>query len=362
LSYIVNIATAVPRFRHQQKQITSFFVNASKDENTRRKLEYISKKSGIDTRYSIINDFSSKENDSVLFHKTEDSEKIPSLTQRMDLYKEHALPLALEAINKIKNIGKQKKAITHIITVSCTGLFAPGLDIELIQELNLRPNIQRSSINFMGCNAAILALKNADAICNSTPHALVLIVCVELCTIHFQNNSTDDFILSNTLFGDGAAAVLVSSKPNEEVDSKNIHITSFDSLIISKGKQDMAWRLSETGFIMNLTSYVSELINGNMKEFLKDISLDKTTIDFWAVHPGGKKIVDGFAEAVDLKNSQLQSAYDVLEHYGNMSSPTILFVLKDVIESNVNAQKGQTIFSAAFGPGLSIETMQLQYV
>ena len=362
MSYIVTIETAVPRFCHEQKEITSFFVHSSKDESTKRKLEYISKKSGINTRYSIINDFSSKENNTVLFHKTNDSERISSLTQRMELYKENALPLALEAIHKIKNIENHKKAITHIITVSCTGLFAPGLDIELIEQLNLKPNIQRSSVNFMGCNAAILALKNADAICKSTPNALVLIVCVELCTIHFQNNSTDDFILSNTLFGDGAAAVLVSSNPDEEADSKNIQITSFDSLIISKGKNDMAWRLSETGFIMNLTSYVSELINGNIKEFLKDISLDKTTVDHWAIHPGGKKIVDSFAEALNLTTSQLQSAYDVLENYGNMSSPTILFVLKQVIERNVNAQKGETIFAAAFGPGLSIETMQLQYV
>ena len=174
-----------------------------------------------------------------------------------------------------------------------------------------------------------------------------------------QNNNTDDFILANTLFGDGAAAVIISSNaPKKDA----IKIKSFNSLIIHKGKNDMAWQLSETGFIMNLTSYVSELINGSIKEFLNSISLKKESIDYWAIHPGGKKILDDFSDALDIDKSLLHQSYEVLKNYGNMSSPTILFVLKQVIENNSNAKSGETIFTAAFGPGLSIETMQLEYV
>ena len=124
----------------------------------------------------------------------------------------------------------------------------------------------------------------------------------------------------------------------------------------------MAWQITEKGFIMNLSSYVSELINGSLKEFLQSISLDKRSIDHWAIHPGGKKILDDFSETLGLDKKVLQHSYDVLRKYGNMSSATVLFVLKQVIESNNNSKKDETIFSAAFGPGLSIETMQLQYV
>src|SRR6185437_7951648 len=122
---------------------------------------------------------------------------------------------SIKAVEKIQNFHSIKKTITHIITVTCTGLFAPGLDIELIRYLGLNTNIERSSINFMGCNAAILALKNADYICKSNPNATVLIVCTELCTLHFQKKYNDDYLLSNMLFGDGCAAVLVTAQPKE---------------------------------------------------------------------------------------------------------------------------------------------------
>jgi predicted naringenin-chalcone synthase len=214
----------------------------------------------------------------------------------------------------------------------------------------------------MGCNAAILALNSADSICNSIPKSKVLIVCLELCSIHFQKNYTDDYILSSALFGDGCAAVLVESNKSELPYYEGLKIKSFNSLLIHKGSQEMAWQITEKGFIMNLSSYVSELINGSLKEFLQSISLDKRLIDHWAIHPGGKKILDDFSETLGLDKKVLQHSYDVLRKYGNMSSATVLFVLKQVIESNITSKKDETIFSAAFGPGLSIETMQLQYV
>jgi predicted naringenin-chalcone synthase len=356
LSYLIAIETAVPDYCHEQEDICSFFVKATNNVTTQRKLQFLSEKSGISRRYSVLNDFNTAEENPVLFNSSLPS---PLLTERMFIYRKHGLNLALKAILNIDQFSILKDSISHIITVTCTGLFAPGLDIDLIRELHLAPSVQRSSINFMGCNAAILALNAANNICNTSPNAKVLIVCVELCTIHFQNNDTDDFILANTLFADGAAAVIIGSQPLEQ---KKVKIQSFNSLLIDKGKNDMAWNISETGFIMNLTSYVSALISGNMQEFLKGINLKKESIDYWVIHPGGKKIIDDFALALELKNNELQASYDVLSKYGNMSSPTVLFVLKQIIESSGNAPMGSKLFAAAFGPGLSIETMQLQYV
>jgi len=362
LSYIKAIETSVPENCHQQSAITSFYENSTNDLGIRRKIRAIASKAEIDTRYSVLADFSRIPDDFTFFAKNSSLEPEPNLTQRMACFKNEAFKLAIETIKKIKNIEETKSSITHVITVTCTGLFTPGLDVEIIKEFDLKPSTQRSSINFMGCNAAIMALNYANVICNSTPKSKVLIVCVELCTIHFQKNYSDDYILSTSLFGDGCAVVLVESDDSAMNIYKGLKIKEFNSLIIHKGRNEMAWQITEKGFIMNLTSYVSELINGSLEEFLTNISLNKKDVNYWAIHPGGKKILDDFSETLGLEKSVLKQSYDVLKKYGNMSSATVLFVLKKVIEDNININKGETIFSAAFGPGLSVETMQLQYV
>ncbi len=335
-------------------------MNSTNDEIFKRKIKIVAGKTGISKRYSVLKDFDGESADFELFSKTSSVE--PGLTERMKLYKKNATQLSLAAIQKIDNIETLKKEITHIITVTCTGLFAPGLDIELIRELDLNPETERSSINFMGCNAAIIALKSADSICRSLPNANVLIVCTELCTIHFQKKFNDDYILSNLIFGDGAAAVMMTSQPKQTHNLKRVQVNRFNSMILHNGYRDMAWQLSETGFIMNLTSYVPGLIKENILPMLDKIGLIPSQIEHWAIHPGGKKIVDDFAAALSLNKSLLTETYDVLKNYGNMSSPTVLFVLKKVLEKAESAKVGERLFAAAFGPGLSIETMQLQYV
>ncbi|MBC7412053.1 MAG: type III polyketide synthase [Bacteroidia bacterium] len=362
MSYIAAITIAVPKYKHAQADNALFYSNTTTDENIKRKIKIVSNKSGIDTRYSVLPDYSKTNvNDFLFYPKNTALTPAPTLTQRMAVYKTEALQLALTAVHKIENFNNYKHNITHIITVTCTGLFAPGLDIELIQALNLKPTTQRSSINFMGCNAAILALNNANSICNSTPNANVLVVCVELCTLHFQTEYTDDYIVSNTLFSDGCAATLVCTQPPALPYIQGLQLEEFNSLIISAGKNEMAWQLSERGFIMNLTSYVSALINGEMQTLMNTLNINPTSIAYWAIHPGGKKIIDDFVTVLGLTPTHLQASYNVLREYGNMSSPTVLFVLKHIIENNTIA-KNEIIFTAAFGPGLSIETLQLRYV
>lgn len=361
LSYITAIETAVPDHCFSQETLMSFYIKSTDDLMSKRKIRIVAGKTGIDKRYSVIPDFDKGPEEYSFFNQKETLLTEPGLTQRMQLYQQNATKLSKKAIEKINNFEKIKDSITHLITVTCTGLFAPGLDIELIRDLKLKTSTQRSSINFMGCNAAIIALKNADAICRSQPDANVLIVCTELCTIHFQKKYNDDYILSNLLFGDGAAAVMVSSKPSDTYNA-GIQIDNFNSLIVQNGYSDMAWQLSETGFIMNLTSYVADLIKENIKPMLKSIRLNPEDIKHWAIHPGGKRIVDDFVAALELDKCKLAPTYYVLRNYGNMSSPTVLFVLKEVLEKVKPEHKGSKAFAAAFGPGLSIETMQLQYV
>jgi predicted naringenin-chalcone synthase/4-hydroxybenzoate polyprenyltransferase len=361
LSYLAAIETAVPDYAYSQESLTAFYLKSTDDLTHKRKIRIVAGKTGIDTRYSVIADFDKEPEEYEFFNKTSTLLPEPSLTQRMQLYQQHATSLSKKAIEKIKGFENIKKDITHLITVTCTGLFAPGLDVELMRELDLNPRIQRSSVNFMGCNAAIIALKNADAICRSEPDAKVLIVCTELCTIHFQKQYNDDYLLSNLIFGDGAASVLVTSKPSGGY-LHEVKIDAFNSMILHNGYSDMAWRLSETGFIMNLSSYVPDLIRQNIKPMLKSVGLKPEDYKHWAVHPGGKRIVDDFVAALELDKCFLAPTYNVLKNYGNMSSPTVLFVLKEVLEKAKPENRGNKLFAAAFGPGLSIETMQMQYV
>jgi len=358
LSKLVSIGTAVPAYRHQQKDILDFMQRVyALNDNDKRKLRFLYRQGGIDTRYSVIPDYSLPATAWQFYSPTESLEPFPRLEQRMKWFQREAAPLSLQAIKKCLEKTPDKK-ITHLITVSCTGMSAPGLDLELLELLQLPATTFRTSVNFMGCYAAIQALKIADAFCRVDKEANVLIVCTELCTLHFQKENTVDNITSSMLFSDGSAAVLVSGDENQE----GLKIDNFYSLVAVKGKQDMAWELSSKGFRMTLSSYVADMIEENFDELVQSAlaaaGLKKDSITHWCIHPGGKKILEAVHKSLDFTNGQLQPCYDILKDYGNMSSPTVLFVL-DKIMNELNNQDSNKIFSAAFGPGLTMETLIL---
>jgi predicted naringenin-chalcone synthase len=355
LSKIISIGTAVPAYCHQQIDILEFMQRVyANSEAEKRKLRYLYQQSGISQRYSVIPDYSRQVQDWKFYPQTENLEPFPSLEQRMAVYNKQSPLLSIDAIRDcLRDVGHHHE-ITHLITVSCTGMSAPGLDLQVMELMELEKNIFRTSINFMGCYAAIHALKLADALCVAKPGAQVLIVCTELCTLHFQQDPTIDNITSSLLFGDGSAAVLVCA---DDSDKKGISISGFHSEVISKGKRDMAWELSSSGFLMTLSGYVPELIEEDFLEVvarsLKNSNLQLKDIDSWCIHPGGKRILEAIERSLGLSKEQLASSYQVLNQYGNMSSATILFVLKELLYSR---QGGKNIFASAFGPGLTMET------
>ncbi len=364
MSYLLCIETANPAHLHQQHELEAFY-NAPlqvNDSAIQRKIGAVARKSGIQQRYSVLSDFGGKNNDQHFFYSEQPQNKLPGLTERMLIFREEALKLSLKAVHAIKNFEKIRDKVTHIITVTCTGLFAPGLDIELARELGLKRTVQRSSINFMGCNAALLALKQASHITRSEPGSLVLVVCTELCTIHFQRDYSDDYILSNMLFADGSAAALVG-KPSAALSLyyRPLYMGQFHSLLLHEGHKHMAWSLSEKGFIMNLSAYVSGLLNTSFHEVLDENGIRREEIKHWAIHPGGKKILDDFCTSMTLSKHELASSYHVLRNFGNMSSATILFVLKQLSSDNT-VISGEQIYTAAFGPGLSVESAIMHYV
>jgi predicted naringenin-chalcone synthase len=354
LSKIVSIGTAVPAYCHQQMDILEFMQNVyAASDIEKRKLRFLYQQSGIQQRYSVIPDYSRNIYDWKFYPQTENLEPFPSLEQRMSVYNKKAPLLSIDAIRDCLHDVATHDEVSHLITVSCTGMSAPGLDLQVMELMELQKNIFRTSINFMGCYAAIHALKLANALCIAEPKAKVLIVCTELCTLHFQKEATADNITSSLLFADGAAAVLVCGDDTKE----GLYISGFYSEVIPKGKRDMAWELSSSGFLMTLSGYVPELIEEDFQALvnhsLKNSNWELDNIDEWCIHPGGKKILEAVEHSIGLSKEKLKSSYNVLNGFGNMSSATILFVLKEIMQ---RSQKGKNIFASAFGPGLTVET------
>ncbi len=356
-SYITAIGTANPPTRIAQAQISQFMAKAlDMDAVAERRLRMIYKATAIDFRHSVIEDYN-KFADFSFFPDNAFLEPFPTTAQRMKLYEKHAINLAIESCHQCLPNKALIPQITHLITVSCTGMYAPGLDIELIEKLGLSPHTQRIAINFMGCYAAFNALKVADAICRANPVSKVLIVDVELCTIHFQKENTDDHLLANAIFADGAAAILVESERN---NSKAISLEAFHCDLATEGKQDMAWFVRDFGFEMKLSSYVPHLLESKMNELtdrlLQKINLKFEEIDCFAIHPGGRKILETAEKCLKISAEQNKYAYEILRNFGNMSSATVPFVLKNIWDNFQPSKKESHILSMAFGPGLTVES------
>lgn len=369
MSKILSIGTANPPHRHEQSEILNFMqmVYAFGDVD-KRKLRFLYNNSGIKTRYSAIPDYSLALPGWEFFPKGENLEPFPSIELRMKWYDQHAAPVSIKAILNCLEGYATPDQVTHLITVSCTGMSAPGLDLQIMEQMDLPKTIYRTSVNFMGCYAAIHALKMANDICTASPAAKVMIVCTELCTLHFQRDSGIDSVASSLLFGDGSAAVLVTSDQNTE---HGLHLDHFYSEVIPRGKKDMTWEISSRGFLMTLSGYIPELIEQDFEPLvnraLAGTGVKPEEINDWCIHPGGKRILEAVGKCLELSKDKLRYSYQTMENFGNMSSPTILFVLKEIFHKlRAQTADGATkttrpVFGAAFGPGLTMETFVASY-
>ncbi len=362
MSYITAIGTANPPFKFSQHQLAGFMVkamNLSPVEAEELRLLY--RASGIGARYSVISDYGSQQDQS-FYPNTIDLEPFPSTKDRLQLFREHALTLSKQAAHRcLEQVSEvATDGLTHLIVVSCTGMFAPGLDIDLVHQLKLKSTIQRTNITFMGCYAAFNALRVADSFCHRDSNAKVLIVCTELCSLHFQKENTLDNKLANALFGDGAAAVLVEATPSKAVHLK---IGNFFCDLAPEAQGEMAWEIGDYGFQMRLSSYVPMAIKKGIKKLTCSLlaanKISLADVDYFAIHPGGKKILEAIEEELGLEKGKNRFAYTIMKDYGNMSSPTVLFVLQQIFEQLTHLDHNKKILSFGFGPGLTLESLIL---
>jgi len=362
MSYITAIGTSNPPHQFKQSQIAEFMVKAMQlSGQEAEQLKVLYRATGIETRYTVLEDYGNTKQFS-FFSNSENFEPFPTTQSRMELYRESAVAIskhaALNCFNKIPHFNN--KEITHLIVASCTGMFAPGLDIALVDGLQLNTTVHRTCINFMGCYAAFNAIRVADSFCAKDANAKVLIVCTELCSIHFQKENTEDNKLANALFADGAASLLIESKPREGV---NLKIGRSFCDIAPHGSDDMAWSIGDFGFEMKLSSYVPEVIQQGIKKLTASLlsanQLKSSDIDYYAIHPGGKKILEAIEHELGMNKSDNQYAYAIMKKYGNMSSPTVIFVLQEIWNSLTSRDHDKKILSFGFGPGLTLESLIL---
>ncbi|MEO6903207.1 MAG: type III polyketide synthase [Bacteroidia bacterium] len=364
MSFILNITTAVPEYKMEKEDLVECYANAvvtSTPERFKQKLSFLNRKTKINTRYSCIPDFKGSEQE--LFLNGNYNQPVE---KRMEIYRKKVIPLASKVIDKLLAESEiEAKEITHLITVSCTGLFAPGLEFLIAEKYGIQ-NIEKTGINFLGCYAAIKGIKHAHYIAQTDPNACILIVCVELCSLHFYPSEKDEDIISNLLFADGAAAVLMCGNKSKLAENKKmLEIDTIGSTFIPNTADFMKWELSSSAFKMHLSADVVKAIKENIYSVIHTfLGGDQLQTDYWAVHPGGVKIVEAVQQSLNLTEENVEDSLAILNQYGNMSSPTILFILKNIFDKIKKSEKikSEKVVACAFGPGLNVELLSLKSV
>lgn len=350
------IGTAVPPSVRQADLIEPAEELGCRSDGERAFLRRVFTRSGVSYRGSVLaKDAADARAQMREFYPARQNETDlgPTTGQRMLVYAREAPPLLERAARSaIDNAAVNPDTITHLITVSCTGFFAPGLDVEMIRRLRLRPDVRRTHIGFMGCHAAFNALGEARAIVAADPAAVVLVCCVELCTLHFAYGWSMEKVVANALFADGAAAAVIGEASG---DRGHWLLKQTASALLPDTLSAMTWKIADHGFEMTLSAELPAIVQSNLHAWCNEW-LDLAAIKSWAVHPGGPKVLTAVEAALHLDPAALGSSRAILAEHGNMSSTTILFILDRM------AREGASSPCAAlgFGPGLMMEGMLLE--
>lgn len=363
---ILGLATALPSHRTEQPEAARFasLLSGYDDEEAKR-ASVLYRRSGVRRRHFAVLDVNPVGGEhphdlQQLFQATSSGHPAaqhgPTTADRMAFYAQRAAPLAEEAArHALDDAGLPMAAITHLVTVSCTGFIAPGVDIALIGRLGLSANVERTHIGFMGCQGALNGLRVATSLVRSSPAAHVLLCAVELCGLHFQYSGEPDAVVANSLFADGAAAAVLGPANG----GARWRVTGHGAGLIPDTLDAMTWTIGNHGFTMTLSpqvpSHIEQHLSPWIEAWLHRHQLTIADVGSWAIHPGGARIVSAVERALGLDASAGRCARAVLAEHGNMSSPTVLFVLKRLID----ARAPRPCVAIAFGPGLSVEAALL---
>jgi predicted naringenin-chalcone synthase len=368
---VLALGTAVPPYQIDQAALGHWMADVLSDQpKLGRWLDQLYAKSGVETRYSCLPE---AENPTAAspFSPHHTREVAPTTAARMAIYEREAVQVGVAAAQDAlrdyaEAVGCDEREagarITHLVAVSCTGFFAPGIDQAIARHLGLRPTVERTIVGFMGCAAAFNALRLAASAVKADPEARVLVVCVELCSLHIQPGANRTDLVVASLFADGAGACIVGAAGDDLHDQ--FVVEQLYTALEPDSTGDMVWQIGDYGFGLELSALIPRRLEAAAPAALAHLVHDPDTLDFWAIHPGGRAIVDRLEAVFGLRPEQIAPSRDVLRRYGNMSSPTILFVLRAWREQFRAAQLTEAAqgVAMAFGPGLVIEMAKLQYV
>ncbi|MBP2411370.1 putative naringenin-chalcone synthase [Arthrobacter stackebrandtii] len=324
----------------------------------------------IDTRHTAVAemDVDFRGTDPVFYDGATGLLLNPTTKERNDLFAREASELFIEAAARALAAcdGVSPADVTHVVTVSCTGFFNPGPDYKIVRALGLSPSVQRYHLGFMGCYAAFPALRAAKAFCEADPDAVVLVVSVELCSLHVRTSNNPDTIMGSSLFADGAAAAVVTARELPDGGGHGsramLELDLFETVLTPQGEDSMAWNIGDHGFEMVLDSYVPKIIDEHIVGALAPLlarsplaAVPYPDIQHWAIHPGGRSILDKVQAKLGLSDTQLEPSRETLRRFGNMSSATVMFVLRHILDQPAENAR-ESICAMAFGPGLTVET------
>ena len=355
-AHILGIGTAVPTTVLPQSAVRDLFLAQPGVERlTARLIGAAFDQSAIDTRHTVLSELGGQGREPSAFIDVDSRELLSPLTgTRNDVYRSEAPPLFARAAREaLERADVEASAITHVVTASCTGFFAPGPDYRLVRDLGLPSTVERDHLGFVGCAAAFPALRQAARICAAEPAAVVLVVCGEICSIHLRASSDPEQIVASAVFADGAAAAVVSAAPR--ADAPSLALEGFATALTEDGEDDMRWIIGDHGFEMTLTAEVPRIVGREVRDALAPVLARAGHVDRWIVHPGGRSILDRFEAALDLPGDALDLSRDVLRNYGNMSSATVLFILARLLD-DPDLVDGSRAIGVAFGPGLTVES------
>ncbi|WP_047495914.1 type III polyketide synthase [Terriglobus sp. TAA 43] len=350
-AYIQRVATAVPD-HNVHHAFVSFAGEALRESREQALFKRMAERSGIDSRYSVLSVQAREHTDDVSAYEWYRERAFPSTAERMQLFEQSAPILLRRALDNLNLTSSERQSIKHVIVTCCTGHYAPGLDFTVIEHLGLDCEASRTMIGFMGCYAAVNGLRQAQSIVRSAPDESVLLVNLELCSLHLQETKDLGEMLAFLIFADGCAATLISSQ------KAGFAIDSFRSLSIPDSRDLITWRVGNNGFLMHLSGKVPPAIESFLREERNALP-EADEIALWAIHPGGKTVLDAVERGLSLTPESLAASREVLRRFGNMSSSTVMFVLKDLMQC---ARSGDRGVAMAFGPGLTAETMRFHAV
>jgi predicted naringenin-chalcone synthase len=352
-AYLNRIATAVPD-ADVHDAFVAFADQMLEDPRVQPVFRRMAQRSGIRRRFSVLTPAQRPHDHSTEFyvnaHEFYTLGRFPDTAKRMEVFERFAPRLARCALDKLKLSEAERCGITHVLVTTCTGLYAPGLDFDIVDHLGLDTSVERTMIGFMGCYAAINGLKQARHIVRSEPAAKVLLLNLELCSLHLQETQELEQVLSFLVFGDGCAASLISAEPT------GFCLDSFRSVLIPQTRELITWRIRGVGFDMLLSGRVPGEIGKALATCGGEVlgGARPEEIALWGVHPGGKSVLDAVERGLGLGADALAASRQTLECFGNMSSATVMFVLQRLLQT---ARPGQRGCAMSFGPGLTAETM-----